>query len=369
MKKLSFCLTLFIVAFFSCTSGVSRKSQEGADTLPLAYSRLLHIVKHEGYHVAEIADPWKKGAVLHRYILVSDPKANHLPQGTVIQVPVSKAVVFTTVHASLLADMGLQGHICGMADIEYVKRKEIGALVSSDRIADVGSNMSPNVEKIIDLSPDIILLSPFENSGGYGRLDHICVPIIECADYMEISPLARAEWMKFYGMLFGAGHQADSIFNEVETRYTALAEEARQLGSQPTVMVDFPSGGTWYVPGGESSIGRLIADAGGKYCFADDKHSGSVALSLEKVISQCEDADLWFFRYGGKEKTLAGIADDYTFISHIKAFADGNVYGCSTERTTFFESTPFHPERLLEDFISMIHPQTGYQPNYFKRVK
>ncbi|MGN0222075.1 MAG: ABC transporter substrate-binding protein [Prevotella sp.] len=362
-------MTLIIVVFYSCTSGVSRKSQEEADTLPLSYSRLLHIVKHEGYHVAEIADPWKKGSVLHRYILVSNAEETRLPQGTVIRVPVDKAVVFTTVHASLLADMGMQRHICGMADVEYVKRKETASLIAANKIANVGSSMSPDVEKIISLSPDVILLSPFENSGGYGRLDHIGVPVIECADYMEISPLARAEWMKFYGMLFGAEHQADSIFNSVETRYAALAEEAKGLGSHPTVMVDFPSGGTWYVPGGESSIGRLIADAGGKYCFADDRHSGSVALSVEKVVSQCEDADLWLFRYGGKENTLADIADDYKFCSHIKAFANGNVYGCSTERTTFFESTPFHPERLLEDFISMIHPQTKYQPVYFKRVK
>ena len=224
-------------------------------------------------------------------------------------------------------------------------------------------------EKIIDLSPDIILLSPFENSGGYGRLDHIGVPIIECADYMEVSPLARAEWIEFYGMLFGAEEQADSIFNDVETRYKALAEEAKGLDSHPTVMVDFPSGNTWYVPGGKSTIGRMIADAGGRYCFADDDNSGSVALSLEKVVSQCENADLWLFRYGGEEKTLAGIANDYKVFSHLKAFADGNVYGCSTERTTFYESTPFHPDHLLEDFIAMIHPQTKRQPTYFKKVK
>ena len=358
-----------MVSLASCTSGVSRKAQEGADTRKLSYSRLLNIVEHEGYNVVEIANPWKEGEVLHRYILVNDPEAPHLPEGTVINVPVKNAVVFTTVHASLIADLGIKELISGMADVEYVKRKEIKSLISSNKIANVGSSMSPNVEKIIDLSPDIILLSPFENSGGYGRLDHIGVPIIECADYMEFSPLARAEWIKFYGMLFGAEEQADSIFNDVETRYKALTEEAKGLDSHPTVMVDFPSGNTWYVPGGKSTIGRMIADAGGRYCFADDDNSGSVALSLEKVVSQCENANLWLFRYGGEEKTLAGIANDYKVFSHLKAFADGNVYGCSTERTTFYESTPFHPDRLLEDFIAMIHPQTKRQPTYFKKVK
>ena len=201
------------------------------------------------------------------------------------------------------------------------------------------------------------------------RLDQIGIPIIECADYMEVSPLARAEWIKFYGMLFGADGQADGIFNDVEAHYKTLAKEANSFGSHPTVMVDFPSGNTWYVPGGKSTIGQMIADAGGRYCFADDDNGGSVALSLEKVVSQCENADLWLFRYGGEEKTLAGIANDYKVFSHLKAFADGNVYGCSTEHTTFYESTPFHPDRLLEDFIAMIHPQTKRQPTYFKKVK
>ena len=369
MKRIAFCLTLIIVALYSCTSGVSRKSQDGADTLRLSYSRLLNIVEHEGYNVVEIANPWKKGEVLHRYVLVSNPDCPHLPEGTIINVPVKNAVVFTTVHASLMADLGIKERISGMADVEYVKRPEIKSLVSSNKIANVGSSMSPNVEKIIELSPDIILLSPFENSGGYGRLDQIGIPIIECADYMEVSPLARAEWIKFYGMLFGVDEQADDIFNDVEAHYKALAKEANSFGSHPTVMVDFPSGNTWYVPGGKSTIGQMIADAGGRYCFADDDNGGSVALSLEKVVSQCENADLWLFRYGGEEKTLAGIANDYKVFSHLKAFADGNVYGCSTERTTFYESTPFHPDRLLEDFIAMIHPQTKRQPTYFKKVK
>lgn len=369
MKRIAFCLTLIIVALSSCTSGVSRKSQGGADTLRLSYSRLLNIVEHEGYNVVEIANPWKRGEVLHRYILVSNPETPHLPEGTVINVPIKNAVVFTTVHASLLADMGIKERISGMADVEYVKRQEIKSLVTSNKIANVGSSMSPNIEKIIDLSPNVILLSPFENSGGYGRLDHIGIPIIECADYMEISPLARAEWIKFYGMLFGTEQQADSIFNDVETRYKKLTEEAKALDSHPTVMVDFPTGNTWYVPGGKSTIGRMIADAGGRYCFADDNNGGSVALSLEKVVSQCENADLWLFRYGGEEKTLADIANDYKVFAHIKAFNDSNVYGCSTERTTFYESTPFHPDRLLEDFIAMIHPQTKRQPSYFKKVK
>ena len=63
--------------------------------------------------------------------------------------------------------------------------------------------MSPDIEKVIDMHPDGILLSPYENSGGYGRIEKLNVPILECADYMETSALGRAEWVRFYGLLFG----------------------------------------------------------------------------------------------------------------------------------------------------------------------
>lgn len=368
-KTLGWFIIIVVVTLASCSSANNGRQGDGADTLQLSYAQLLTVVEYEDYKVVEVADPWKKGAVLHRYVLVSDPNHPHLPEGTVVKVPIMNAAVFTTVHASLMADMGVKDRISGMADVEYVKRGEIKALIGSKRITDVGSSMSPDIEKIITLSPEAVILSPFENNGGYGKLDQIGIPIIECAEYMETSPLARAEWIKFFGMLFGMEEQANKMFADTEARYKALTAEAKGMPSHPKVLIDLPMGNTWYVPGGESTLGRMITDAGGRYCFAGDKNSGSVALSLEKVVSQCEDADLWLFRYGGEERTLADFASDNSAFSHIKAFKEGNVYGCSTERTTFYESTPFHPDRLLGDFIAMIHPQTKRTTTYFKKLR
>ena len=192
-----------IVALVSCNSGKTTEMQEGGDTLRLSHSRLLTIVNYDKYKVVDIADPWKEGRLLHRYILVTDPTASHLPEGTIVNVPVKRAMVFTTVHASLLADLGAASCIKGMADVGYLKRADIKALVDNKTIADVGSGMSPDIEKIIDGSPDIVMVSPFENSGGYGKLDELQIPLIECAVFIESSPLARAEWMRFYGILVG----------------------------------------------------------------------------------------------------------------------------------------------------------------------
>lgn len=357
-----------IVALMSCNSGKVSEVQAEGDTLRLDHAQLLTIVNYDKYKVVEIADPWKQRRMLHRYILVSDPSASHLPEGTIINVPVKRAMVFTTVHASLLADFHATDRIKGMADVNYVKRPDIKALVANKTIADVGSGMSPDIEKIIDGSPDIVMVSPFENSGGYGKLDELQIPLVECADYMEVSPLARAEWMKFYGMLLGMEAEADSMFKSVESEYNAIKAKVKTIGRRPRVMVDIPSSNVWYVPGGQSTIGQMIADAGGEYCYADNTQGGSMAMSVESVIDKCEDADVWLFRYGGPEKTIASMAADNKAFTHVKAFKDNNLWGCSTERTTFYETTPFHPGLLLKEFLAMFHPEHNVEMKYFVRV-
>ncbi|MGN0281964.1 MAG: ABC transporter substrate-binding protein [Prevotella sp.] len=361
-------LIVAIVILSSCSSGRTSEVQRGGDSLRLSHAELLTIVDYDKYKVVDIADPWKKGRVLHRYVLVSDSTASHLPEGTVINVPVKRAIVFTTVHASLFADLDATDCIKGMADVSYVKRTDIRELINSKRIADVGSGMSPDVERIIDAAPDVVLVSPFENSGGYGKLDELRIPLVECADYMESSPLARAEWMRFYGMLVGKETEADSLFKRVESEYNEIKNSVKDQKSKPRVMVDIPLSNVWYVPGGKSTIGRMIADAGGNYCYADNTQGGSMAMSVESVIDKCEEADVWIFRYGGPVRTIESMAADNKAFTHVKAFKDKNLWGCSTERTTFYESTPFHPEILLKEFLFMFHPEYPVQMKFFEKL-
>lgn len=132
-------------------------------------------------------------------------------------------------------------------------------------IVDCGNGMNPDIEKIIDLRPDAIMLSPFENSGGYGRVGKLGVPVIECADYMETSPLGRAEWLRFYGLLVGQEQRGDSLFAQIEKEYLALKDLAAQATSRPTVLSDLKYGSAWYIAGGQSTTGRLYADAGADY--------------------------------------------------------------------------------------------------------
>ena len=127
---------------------------------------------------------------------------------------------------------------------------------------------------------------PFENSGGYGRVEKLNIPIIECADYMETSALGRAEWMRFYGLLFGEAQKADSLFAEVEKNYNELKALVAPLSYAPSVISELKNGSAWYVPGGKSTSARIYADAGANYVFADDEHSGSVPLPSKPCLTK-----------------------------------------------------------------------------------
>lgn len=368
--------TLWIlIPLLACMACQSKKqvSAEG-EPVKLAYASNLSIRNAQGYTTVTIRNPWDTLKTLHTYVLVpkEEELPSPLPEGTLIRTPLQQAVVYSSVHCSLLKQIGALESIAGICDLQYIKIPEIKERCASGRITDVGNGMAPNVEMIIDLNADAILLSPFENSGGYGRVEKIGIPIIECADYMEVSPLARAEWMRFYGLLFGHSEAADSLFASVEHNYKELKALTDTVTCRPRLISDTKSASIWYVPGGKSTLGILYKDAGADYVWADDNHSGSVALAPETVLDKGQSADIWVIKYNQPtDKTLRELKADYAPYARFKSFQQGNVYGCNTGDVPFYEDTPFRPDRLLKDYIKMFHPQMldGYQLHYFKKMK
>ena len=366
---------LIIAVLLTACGGAKKKASQQAegDAVAFKYATQISIEKFDGYTVATIKNPWKEGMVLHRYVMIPayQEVPNHIPSGTIVRTPLKRAVMFTTMHCAMLMEFGKQSCISGVADLKYIKIPWIQEQVAKGRITDVGDGMSPVIEKIIDEHPDALFLSPFENSGGYGKLEEINIPIIECADYMEASPLARAEWLRFYGMLFGCEERADMLFQSVDNSYQQLKALAAKAKTKPSVLVDKVTGSVWYVPGGKSTIGQMIKDANGQYAWADDEHSGSISLPFETVLERAGDADVWLFRYSSDHDiTYDELLSEHHGYNQINAFKQQTAYGCNVENSLFYEESPFHPERLLGDFIHILHPELEimYSMRYFKAV-
>ena len=372
-------LTTIVVLLAACRGGQTSSVQAVGDTLAFKYATQLTVVSYDGYTVVTLKNPWKEGMTLHQYLLVPTSAAadsslftlhSSLPNATVIRTPLSRSMIFSTVHCAMLMDFGKQDCIAGVADLKYIKIPWIQQQVQQGKITDVGDGLSPVVEKIIDQHPDALFLSPFENSGGYGKLEDIDIPIVECAEYMESTPLGRAEWLRFYGLLFGCEQKADSLFDAIDKNYNQLKTLVTQK-NRPSVLLDNVTGSVWYVPGGKSTIGQMIQDAGGSYPWAADEHSGSVSLPFENVLEKAGETDVWLFRYSSDHDiTYDELRSEHHGYNQFKAFRDKNVYGCNVELSPFYEETPFRPDWLLNDFIRILHPELeGLAPlRYYKKL-
>lgn len=395
MKKLYILLCGATAALLmaACQGGKTAAADaEAGDTLEMKYAKLLTIVKHgdgeessdeaEGvdYQYAEaiIANPWKAGTMLHRYILIPKGKegdktvamlAKRRSTGArcttdTVRTPVESNLVFTAPHCQLLTELGCQNAITGVCDKDYINIPDIKSRAQADAkvahpIMDCGSSMQPDIERIIALHPEALLISPFENSGGYGKLDKLRIPVIETADYMETSPLGRAEWIKLYGLLLGSS-KADSLFSAIEKEYLQLKAEAAKLPLGLSILTERKTGNVWYVPGGKSTMGILLRDAHARYIFADDTHSGSLSMSPEQIIAKGNQVDVWAFKYfGGNALTKQDLLAEYQGYQALKAFQTGTVYETDTSCEPYFELTSFHPEILLREFIILSHPEAG----------
>ena len=378
MKKMVALSAVLLYLLCSCSYRQQVPADNIGDTLKLKYAENITIVRNDSCTMVVLKNPWKAGEVLHTYWLVQ--RGSSLPQqleGTgadVVSVPLQKAVVFNTAHAWLTITLGALTQVRGVADLRFMQLPAVRQRVQSGLTADCGDAMSPNIEQIIDIGADAILLSPFENSGGYGRLEKLGIPLIECADYMETSALGRAEWMKFYGILFGKEREADSLFHVVDSSYQVLKARAAQCGTEgakaPRLITEKLTGSTWYVPGGRSSVGRLIVDANGSYPWADDKHSGSLALPFETVFDKAGDADVWLFNdFSDQPMTYQRLAAEYRGYPLMKAFRKRRVWYVNSLKVPYFEEVSFRPDWLLLDYIRMLHPELGLgEPKYFKKL-
>ena len=369
MRRLALTLLSAAALFCSCQSGVNTADEGCIKVDSVFYARGFRIEYCEGYTSVAIRNPWDTLKLKKRYILVEKGRdlPERLPDGIVIRTPVERAVVYASVHASMVEQMGASGSIAGICESEYVTSSAIRSMVDSGLIVDVGLSTSPDVEKITELNADVIIASPFENSG-YGAAEKLGIPIVEAADYMESHPLGRTEWGRFYGLLFGRQAQADSIFKATAGRYNELKHLASSAKDKPTVLLERKYGGSWPVPTGSSYISVFHSDAGADYIFKDYVGGEAASLPFEKVLDLAVDADLWLFKYGSeKQYSYKDLEEEYKPYSHFEAFKKRHIYACNTFLTPYYEDLTLHPDLILEEFISLYHPELlpGYKPRYY----
>ena len=360
---------LIVCLILLCACSNAKKESTTAKGELTSDASLLQIEKNDQYTKVSILDPWNKGKILHDYILVPKDQdiPSGLPKGTVVRTPVTRALVYSSVHATVIKELGKISAISGVCDAEYFKIPEISQGLKTGAIGNAGSSMAPTIEKIIDINPEIIILSPFQN-GGYGTLTTLEIPILECADYMEDSPIGRAEWIKLFGLLFGEEEKANTIFENTKKEYETAKQAVSKATNKPKVITETVSSGVWFVPGGDSYMARIITDSGAIYPWADNKETGSLQLDFAQVLDKAHDADFWLIK-SSTIKTYSDLKKAYDLNDRFDAFKNKKVWVCDTQEAPLYEEFPFHPELLLKEYAAIFHPDiigSDYKYRYYK---
>ena len=367
-------LCLITQIFISCRPDSEKISVQNSDTTStyVHYAQGFTVDKSDDYTKITILDPWTKGQVMRSYILVDKTREmpENLPEGTIIKVPLGRVVCYSSVHCSILEELGVIDSIVGVCEPHYVDMPYIQEKIKEGSIIDLGMASNPDIEKIMLINPDAILTSPLKEVG-YGKVESVGIPLIDCVDYMESTPLARTEWIRFLALLFGKETLADSLFAKTEQSYLELKALASSVKERPTVVTEKKYGNAWHLPGGQSYMAHLLRDAGSAYCYEDDSSTGSLSYSFETILDKCEHADFWLIKYfSGNELTYNKLQAEYAPYAFFDAFKNKNIFGCNTEKNRYYEDLPIHPDYILKDLIAIFHPDLlpGYQLRYHKKM-
>lgn len=376
MKKLVtifIALTAALSLTVSCGSGNSAHDAQAGDEVPMLHARNIRIYEiSPGIERVILKNPWDSTLNLADYLLVDRniELPVDIPEGAiVVRVPLERSVVYSGVHVSLIDELGALGGIKGVCDKEYVTDSNAKAAITRGTIADCGKYTAPNVEKIISLNADAVLLSPYETSNVSAPFSKTGLSLIYTAEYMEKTPLSRAEWMRFYGRLYGKGAKADSLFQKINGNYESIKKKTAKCTNRPEVLFDRVYSGVWDVPTSGSVTGILISDAGGSNPFDRYKNPGSARLQAEEALIYGKNADIWLIRYIEPSLNLESLNSESPYYKEFEAFKKQNVYGANTLQTALFEDGAFHPDKTLREMVRLLHPEIDSSPlEYYHKV-
>ena len=292
--------------------------------------------------IITIYSPWQKGQVM---------------QQLSFSQPYERIVCTSATHMGFISELGMTNKVVGVCRPErvYNLSKE-----DRERITDIGDDMQPSMEKILLLNPDLVILYTYAQGDPIpAQVEALGIPILYCNEWTETTPLARAEWIRFFGAIFGCLNHADSIFASVRDAYEQLKVDSLKFKGK-SLMSGMSWRGTWYVPAGGTFMGNLFRDAGAQYKYEDNPSTSSIPLTMEQAIQDFAQADVWVGCEANSLKELEAIDKKHTWFN---AFQTGQVYNfrrraLPSGANDFWESATVHPERVLQDLQKVLRGDT-----------
>lgn len=320
-----------------------------------------------------VKNPWQ-GAddeVSRLLILPAGSTAADIPEdyaGCMLIGPAKRIVAMSSTHVAMLDAIGAADNIVGVSGLDYISNAQIAK--RRDEIADVGYEGNIDYESLAGARPDLVLLyGVTSRSSMEPKLRELGIPYVYVGDYLEQSPLGKAEWMVALGAITGRMHNAIDAFEPVEKAYNTIAVAISEaLGNdstgnavkRPGVMLNAPTGDNWFLPPADSYIVRLIQDAGGRYLFEENRGNASQPVDMERARLLMSEADFWL--NPGTATDLDQLLALAPHMADTPPVMRDNVWNNNNLTTRsggndFYESGTVRPDRVLLDLVNILHPR------------
>ena len=381
MKKIIY--FLLIIGLISCKDNKSNKIELPPNSLKKvnnSYAKGFSITKTDNYSLLEINNPWPKADKTYNYLLVTKEQAikgtfNKDEYDGIITIPVEKIVVTSTTHIPALELLEEETSLVGFPGTDYVSSEKTRLRIDNELIRELGKNEGINTEVLLELNPELVVgYGVSSGNKTFETIQKSGIPVIYNGDWVETSALAKAEWIKFFGVLFNKEKEAEIIFNKIEGDYIKAKELAKEATSQPSIICGAMYKDVWYLPSGTSPEAQFLKDANVNYLWNHTTDKGSLSLSFESVFEKGSSADIWLSP--SYYRSLADMEKANSRYLKFEAFKNKRVFSFAnttgpTGGVLYYELGTARPDLVLKDIIKICHPNLlpDYKPYFFNPLK
>lgn len=377
MKKSKIVLLLSVfLLLISCKKTTKNKNDKSTTKTLINFAQNFAIDDFKDYKTLTIKEPYKDSKSVIKYYLVNDKTdlSQFASDDKIIKVPLKNCVVTSTTHIPMLELLNVHEQLVGFPNTRYVSSPRTRKLIDEGKIKELGMDASLNTEVLLELNPSAVI--GFSVSGANKSLNLVeksGIPVIYNGDWLEEHPLGRAEWIKFFGVLFGKEKESFEAFSRIEDDYNQARVIANMTSKKPTILSGAMFKDVWNLPAGDSFVARFLNDANTDYLWSETTGKGSLQLSLETVLEKGQNADVWIAPgYFETKEQLLNASKHY---KQFKAFENGEIYTFSNKKgetggVLYYELAPTRPDLVLKDIIKITHPETlnHYELTFFEKM-
>lgn len=376
-------VALCALLFAACAGEPARSLEEFSTSIyKPRYATGFDISSAEGTAstLITVRNPWQgaEGVKKHLFISREGERAPEGFAGQVIEGAAQRVVCMSSTYVAMIDALDCTERVVGVSGIDYIYNTRVREAAAEGRVRDVGHDSDINFELLMTLRPDIVLLYGVagENGTANSKLEELNIPYLYLGDYVEESPLAKAEWAVVMAEILGVRERGEEMFAGIAERYTSLRERVAQSATErPTVMLNTPYRDTWYMPSSRSYAVQLVEDAGGRYIYDGNHGTSSQPIDLEQAYLLTREADYWI--NVGQYASIEDLRRAYPRFSGAKAVREGRVYSADRRKTAkggsdFWESAVVNPDVVLSDLVAVLQPElniVGDSLTYYKQLE